>query len=336
MFAPCLADADAGLNLRQRPEGRAFEFLASWGLAKELLQLIMAQIKVFELEHALGKAAAVLVQPAGPSEALWPVEVLRPPAAARHLASPAAAMLDMLENDGDAPRLARPRQAAFAGMAAERTVPCDPQSPWPDPRVEAEYSPSSVAEEDWPATPERDIVFAEAQSAACNNGTRAASTTAASSSAPPPGASANVAPAAADNSAAVLAQPAADNAAAVLVQASCEGGAAEGAPRQARGGGWGPFAVAPVFRNGVHVAWGATCGRHHNARDRAACSRQLAKGLLSDAECRARLKRWLLLGLDIPAGELSRTRHMEACSLRRLDPGGDEAQLDSELATRAM
>jgi hypothetical protein len=237
--------------------------------------------------------------------------------------------------------------------------------------VEAEYSPSSVAEEDWPATPERDIVFAEAQSAACNNGARAASTTAASSSAPPPGASANVAPAAADNSAAVLVQlaadnsaavlvqlaadnsaavlaqpaadsaavlvqPAADNAAAVLVQASCEGGAAEGAPRQARGGGWGPFAVAPVFRNGVHVAWGATCGRHHNARDRAACSRQLAKGLLSDAECRARLKRWLLLGLDIPAGELSRTRHMEACSLRRLDPGGDEAQLDSELATRAM
>ena len=108
-----------------------------------------------------------------------------------------------------------------------------------------------------------------------------------------------------------------------------------GAPRQARGGGWGPFAVAPVFRNGVHVAWGATCGRHHNARDRTVCKRQLAMGLLSDAECRARLKRWLLLGLDIPAGELSRTRHMEACSLRHLDPGGDEAQLDSELATRA-
>ena len=216
MFVPCLADADAGLNLRQRPEGRAFEVLASWGLARELLQLNMAQIKVSELQHTLDKAAAVLVQPAGPSEALWPVKVPHPAATARHLASPAAAMLDMLEKDGDAPRLARPRQAAFAGMAAERTVPCDAQSPWPWPdlRVEAVYSPSSVAEEDWLATPEWDVVSAEAQSAACNNGTRAASATAASSSAPPPAASANVAPAAADNIAAVLAQPAADNAAA--------------------------------------------------------------------------------------------------------------------------
>ena len=142
VFAPCLADADAGLNLRQRPEGRAFEFLASRDLARELLQLSTAQIKVSELQHTRDKAAAVLARPAGPSEALWPVKAPRPAATARHLASPAAAMLDMLEKDGDAPRLARPRQAAFAGMAAERTVPCDPQSPWPDLRVEAVYSPS--------------------------------------------------------------------------------------------------------------------------------------------------------------------------------------------------
>ena len=44
--------------------------MASWGLARELLQLNMAQIKVSELRHTLVKAAAVLVQPAGPSEAL--------------------------------------------------------------------------------------------------------------------------------------------------------------------------------------------------------------------------------------------------------------------------
>ena len=52
------------------------------------------------------------------------------------------------------------------------------------------------------------------------------------------------------------------------------------------------------------IGWGATCRRHTNSWEpHIVCKRQLAFGGLSEAECRTRMKMWLLAGMDIPEGE---------------------------------
>jgi hypothetical protein len=91
-------------------------------------------------------------------------------------------------------------------------------------------------------------------------------------------------------------------------------------PRAVRGSAWGPWAIAPVFRAGVQVAWGATCAQHHNSRlDRTVCKKQMVQGTMSDQECQIRLKMWLLAGTRIeferaPTEALptpSRTLHLQ-------------------------
>ena len=78
-------------------------------------------------------------------------------------------------------------------------------------------------------------------------------------------------------------------------------GRGHGDPRAIR---FGPWLIAPVERNGAVIGWGATCRRHTNSWEpHIVCKRQLAFGGLSEAECRTRMKMWLLAGMDIPEGE---------------------------------
>jgi len=69
--------------------------------------------------------------------------------------------------------------------------------------------------------------------------------------------------------------------------------------------------LARVFARGVHIGWGAVCRRHHEPGGAGSlqCKKQVTFGkeALSDVDCRAKLKRWLLAGLSHPDG--SRSRH---------------------------
>ena len=67
-----------------------------------------------------------------------------------------------------------------------------------------------------------------------------------------------------------------------------------------RGEAWGSFFISPLYRNGVHVGWEGLCNLHQDSHDKqgASCKKSLAKAHLSDAECKLRLKRWLVAGLD--------------------------------------
>ena len=61
-------------------------------------------------------------------------------------------------------------------------------------------------------------------------------------------------------------------------------------------------AIAPVYKTlpdktKVQIGWGATCGRHRNRTDKTCCKKQMPFGNLSDAECRCRIKMWLIEGL---------------------------------------
>ena len=109
-------------------------------------------------------------------------------------------------------------------------------------------------------------------------------------------------------------------------------------PRHVRAEAWGPFQLARVYARGTPLGWGATCGRHLNAGgDAACCKKQVAHGAehFSDGDCRRKLKRWLLMGLDIPEeGEDCRTQHLNCARLRALDPRGTEDDLDRELRAR--
>jgi hypothetical protein len=93
------------------------------------------------------------------------------------------------------------------------------------------------------------------------------------------------------------------------------------APAVPRAEDWGPFKVARVFSRGVPIGWGATCGRHTNVGDANCCKKQIqygAKDPLTDEQCVAKLKRWLISGFDIPTeGLASRKEHLNI-EIRRL------------------
>ncbi len=69
--------------------------------------------------------------------------------------------------------------------------------------------------------------------------------------------------------------------------------------------------MAPVYRHGECIGWGATCGRHRDGLARLQCKKQLAFSGFSAEELKGKLKKWLLAGLDIDRdGAHSRTTHM--------------------------
>jgi hypothetical protein len=105
-------------------------------------------------------------------------------------------------------------------------------------------------------------------------------------------------------------------------------------PRLRRGVAFGPFAIATVSLHGEIIGYGATCGRHLNARDKPGtqCKIQLPFGKvnpLSHAECRARVKEWCLRGLGIPAGDpAARDIHL-SFRPRDLDLPHSEAEMEA-------
>ena len=88
------------------------------------------------------------------------------------------------------------------------------------------------------------------------------------------------------------------------------------AERGARAQDWGCFQIAQIFRSNIQIGWGATCGRHSDAEDRAStrCKKQLAYGHahpLSDPECILALKNWLAAGFLIEADDAEgRSKHL--------------------------
>lgn len=97
---------------------------------------------------------------------------------------------------------------------------------------------------------------------------------------------------------------------------------------------WGKFELAPIFRDAVQVGWGATCGRHCDAGSAVVCKKQLGyKGrkrldiVLSQAECLAKVKRWLVQGCAIGSDDpLAQTTHVKI-DARYLEASGPDEDL---------
>ena len=103
---------------------------------------------------------------------------------------------------------------------------------------------------------------------------------------------------------------------------------AEREPRAARGETWSvngiDFQIAPIYRKGEHIGFGALCGQHQNLGDapHADCKKQLVFGVgdgrLLPQVCRLRVMQWCLMGFEIDPGlDDARKRHV-AIDARRL------------------
>jgi hypothetical protein len=68
--------------------------------------------------------------------------------------------------------------------------------------------------------------------------------------------------------------------------------------RPVRGRNWGPFKVAEVYREGLHIGWGGTCRQHANSWDTdEVCKRSICFGRNTSDETRCLVKQWLLMGV---------------------------------------
>jgi hypothetical protein len=108
-------------------------------------------------------------------------------------------------------------------------------------------------------------------------------------------------------------------------------------PRAARGvrsAQWGLWTLAPIVSRGSQVGYGVFCGYHVNTSEpHIDCKRQLMFGTrdpLSHAQCRAKLKKWLLCGLSIRDHKCARKEHMDILP-RSLDTDS-ETELDRQAA----
>ena len=117
------------------------------------------------------------------------------------------------------------------------------------------------------------------------------------------------------------------------------------APSTNRGEGWCtdvgvPFSIAGIYRNKIHIGWGALCGLHVNSpEDKCTCKKTIAVGTgagrLSDEECIVRLKRWLLAGLLIPkSAKDARKKHLGIDARYKCAKGIHPDSLDATLAER--
>ena len=95
----------------------------------------------------------------------------------------------------------------------------------------------------------------------------------------------------------------------------------EGQARAQRGQAWGPFKLAAVFRDGICIGWGATCGRHRDGGRHGGlqCKKQMVFAGQSEEVVQCKLKKWLLAGYQIdPLGERCRAERL-AIDARLLD-----------------
>ncbi len=101
-------------------------------------------------------------------------------------------------------------------------------------------------------------------------------------------------------------------------------------PRVARQERWGPFLLAEIWSRGVHVGFGATCGRHLNAGSQAVCKKQLRFCELSPEETKRLVKGWCLIGDEIPRDDVrGKSRHIDVD--RRAIQLLSDAELDRRL-----
>ena len=93
--------------------------------------------------------------------------------------------------------------------------------------------------------------------------------------------------------------------------------------------------MARVFARGVHIGWGAVCGRHHEPGRAGSlqCKKQVTFGkeALSDVDCRAKLKRWLLAGLNHPDGSRSWRVNLGARQVAGSSREGLDAEVQAKL-----
>ena len=91
---------------------------------------------------------------------------------------------------------------------------------------------------------------------------------------------------------------------------------------------WGPWSISPVNRQSIHSGWGGNCLCHTNGGGGNPCQKNMAFGTNTPQETKCLIKKWLLMGLEIPAGPQSRTQH--ALDVKRsMIPLEDEASLDA-------
>ena len=114
------------------------------------------------------------------------------------------------------------------------------------------------------------------------------------------------------------------------------------APRVARGGRiehrWGPFTISQVMRSDEHIGWGANCNRHSDPGCTLACTKCITLGkrnALTDEQCVAKLKYWLLKGYEIDTELTAYKRKAHVCDVdaRKLPVLPDDV-LDSMLGDR--
>ena len=99
----------------------------------------------------------------------------------------------------------------------------------------------------------------------------------------------------------------------------------------------GAFYLAPIYSEGVRTGYGAICGLHHNSDDAPGiyCRKALTIGELSEEDCRLRLKRWLLAGLNDQhwPEDQGRSMHLSLGGLRLVgfSSGDPEPVLDRQV-----
>lgn len=121
------------------------------------------------------------------------------------------------------------------------------------------------------------------------------------------------------------------------LQASHTPGKTSAVVRHRRGEQWGPFSLAPIYSEGVRTGYGAICGLHHNSDDAPgiSCRKALTIEELSEEDCRLRLKRWLVAGLNDHhwPEDQGRSMHLSLGGLRLVDfsSGDPEPVLDRQV-----
>jgi hypothetical protein len=126
---------------------------------------------------------------------------------------------------------------------------------------------------------------------------------------------------------------------------------AAAAPRRARGAGgprasagerqfaWGPWTISEVWRDAEKIGFGANCLGHWDPNRKLRCTKPMTFGKdLTEDQVLAKLKLWLLQGLDISESatcRLPRTQHVIAIDARKL-PVYTAHELDQMLRDRGQ
>jgi len=107
--------------------------------------------------------------------------------------------------------------------------------------------------------------------------------------------------------------------------------------RHRRGEQGGVFNLGPIYSEGVRTGYGAICGLHSNSEDAPGIHgrKALTIGDFSEEDCRLRLKRWLLAGLnddDWPENQVRSRLSLGGLCLIDFSVADPEIVLDRQVA----